>query len=116
MWDGGASDIPTFTNSKLMITWLEKFNKVFESKVRLGLMSVLVVNEAVSFNELKELLQLTDGNLASHLRALEELGFLEVEKQFVGRKPLTTYLATRQGKKAFTEHLDALEALVRGRR
>ncbi|GHB79372.1 winged helix-turn-helix domain-containing protein [Persicitalea jodogahamensis] len=94
--------------------WLEKFNKVFESKVRLGVMSVLVVNESVSFNELKELMQLTDGNLASHLRALEELGFLEVKKQFVGRKPLTTYLATIKGKKAFSEHLDALEALVRG--
>ncbi len=95
------------------MVWLEKFNKIFESKARLGLMSVLVVNEAVSFNELKELLQLTDGNLASHLRALEELGFLKVEKQFVGRKPLTTYLATTKGKKAFAEHLDALEALLR---
>ncbi|WP_373512406.1 winged helix-turn-helix domain-containing protein [Persicitalea sp.] len=93
--------------------WLEKFNKVFESKVRLGLMSVLVVNEAVSFNELKELLQLTDGNLASHLRALEELKFLAVHKEFVGRKPLTTYSATKKGKKAFAEHLDALEALLR---
>ena len=76
-------------------------------------MSVLVVNETVSFNELKELLQLTDGNLASHLRSLEELGFLEVKKQFVGRKPLTTYLSTQKGQKAFAEHLDALEALVR---
>ena len=93
--------------------WLEKFNKVFESKVRLGVMSVLVVNEAVSFNELKELMQLTDGNLASHLRALEELDFLAVRKQFVGRKPLTTYSATNEGRKAFAEHLDALEALLR---
>ncbi len=95
------------------MVWLEKFNKVFESKARLGMMSVLVVNEAVSFNELKELLQLTDGNLASHLRAMEELGFLEVKKQFVGRKPLTTYSATTKGRKAFAEHLDALEALLR---
>lgn len=95
------------------MVWLEKFNKVFESKVRLGVMSVLVVSDAVSFSELKELLQLTDGNLASHLRALEELNYLAVEKQFVGRKPLTTYRATVSGRQAFAEHLDALEALLR---
>lgn len=101
-------------NEKLThMVWLEKFNKVFESKVRLGVMSVLVVNEEVSFNDLKELLQLTDGNLASHLRALEDLTYLKVEKQFVGRKPLTTYRATAPGRQAFAEHLDALEALLK---
>jgi DNA-binding MarR family transcriptional regulator len=93
--------------------WLEKFNKAFESKVRLGLMSVLVVNDAVSFNELKELLQLTDGNLASHLKALEETEYIEVQKQFLGRKPLTTYKATESGKKAFTDHLQVLENMIR---
>ncbi len=93
--------------------WLEKFNKVFESKIRLGLMSVLVVNDAVSFNELKELLQLTDGNLASHLKALEEIKYVEVQKQFAGRKPLTTYKATDLGHKEFTEHLQVLENMIK---
>ncbi|WP_254561268.1 winged helix-turn-helix domain-containing protein [Dyadobacter diqingensis] len=93
--------------------WLEKFNKVFESKIRLGLMSVLVVNDAVSFNELKELLQLTDGNLASHLKALEETEYILVQKQFVGRKPNTTYKVTEAGQKAFTDHLQVLENMIR---
>ena len=93
--------------------WLEKFNKVFESKIRLGLMSVLVVNDAVSFNELKELLQLTDGNLASHLRALEEIEYISIQKQFMGRKPLTTYSATEKGSEAFNEHLHVLEKMIR---
>ncbi|TLV01055.1 winged helix-turn-helix domain-containing protein [Dyadobacter luticola] len=93
--------------------WLEKFNKVFESKIRLGLMSVLVVNDSLSFNELKDLLQLTDGNLASHLKALEETKYIEVQKQFNGRKPLTTYKSTEVGHKAFTEHLQVLENMIR---
>ncbi|MCE7058898.1 transcriptional regulator [Dyadobacter sp. CY343] len=93
--------------------WLEKFNKVFESKIRLGLMSVLVVNDSVSFNELKDLLQLTDGNLASHLKALEEAKYVVFQKQFSGRKPLTTYKATDQGQKAFSEHLQVLENMIR---
>lgn len=93
---------------------LAHFNKAFESKARLSIMSVLMVNDAVSFNELKELLSLTDGNLATHLRALEEQGYVLVQKQFVGRKPNTTYLATEPGKQAFTDHLNALEAFIRG--
>ncbi|WP_221393950.1 transcriptional regulator [Dyadobacter sp. NIV53] len=93
--------------------WLEKFNKVLESKIRLGLMSVLVVNDSLSFNELKELLQLTDGNLASHLRALEETGYIEVQKQFMGRKPHTTYKSTETGQKAFSDHLQVLENMIR---
>jgi DNA-binding MarR family transcriptional regulator len=92
---------------------LEHFNKAFESKARLGIMSVLMVNEALSFNTLKELLNLTDGNLATHLRALEEQGYLNVQKQFVGRKPNTTYAATTEGRQAFTNHLNALEAFIR---
>jgi len=93
--------------------WLENFNKVLESKIRLGLMSVLVVNESLSFNELKELLQLTDGNLASHLRALEDAGYVQVQKQFAGRKPLTTYKSTDTGQKAFSSHLQVLENMIR---
>ncbi|MFZ5552557.1 MAG: winged helix-turn-helix domain-containing protein, partial [Bacteroidota bacterium] len=85
--------------------FLDRFNKSFESKARLGIMSVLVVNDWVEYSTLKDVLQLTDGNLASHIAALEKSGYIEVKKQFIGRKPQTTYRATRQGKKAFTDHL-----------
>lgn len=92
---------------------ITKLNKAFESRIRLGIMSVLVVNEKIEFSELKEMLELTDGNLASHISALEKIKYLEVTKQFVGKKPNTTYFATEQGRKAFTEHLAALEALIK---
>ncbi|WP_266368527.1 winged helix-turn-helix domain-containing protein [Tellurirhabdus rosea] len=96
-----------------MREYLIGFNKAFESKARLGIMSVLMVNDFLSFNALKELLNLTDGNLATHLRALEEQGYLSVQKQFVGRKPNTTYAATEPGRKAFAEHLNALEEFLK---
>lgn len=92
---------------------IEQLNKVFDSRVRLGIMSALLVNEDVSFNDLKALIQVTDGNLASHLRTLEESGYIRVEKGFVGRKTNTTYRVTRQGEKAFRHHLDALEQMIR---
>ena len=92
---------------------LEKFNKTFESRARLGIMSVLMVNESVNFNSLKELLNLTDGNLATHVKALEEAGYLTVKKEFIGRKPNTLYLVTSIGRKAFEDHLGALEAFVK---
>lgn len=95
-----------------MKDYLENINKAFESRARLGIMSVLMVDEKADFNTLKETLQLTDGNLASHLRALEEAEYLRVEKQFVGRKPNTTYHATDAGREAFKSHLDALEQLI----
>ena len=92
--------------------YLENINKAFESRARLGIMSVLMVEDRVDFNTLKDTLQLTDGNLASHLRALEQGEYLQVEKQFVGRKPNTTYFATEAGREAFNSHLDALEQLI----
>lgn len=95
---------------------LININKAFESKARLGIMSVLMVNEQMDFNSLKELLDLTDGNLASHLKALEEGEYIAVNKQFIGRKPNTTYRATDTGKKAFEAHLQALEMLIKGNR
>ena len=98
--------------SRPVKAYLENINKAFESRARLGIMSVLMVEEKVDFNTLKETLQLTDGNLASHLRALEEAAYLRVEKQFVGRKPNTTYHATDAGREAFKSHLDALEQLI----
>ncbi len=95
-----------------MKDYLENINKAFESRARLGIMSVLMVDEKVDFSTLKDTLQLTDGNLASHLRALEEADYLKVEKQFVGRKPNTTYQATDMGIQSFKNHLDALEQLI----
>ena len=92
---------------------LAQFNKAFESKARLNIMSVLMVNDTQSFNALKELLGLTDGNLATHLRALEESGYVVVQKQFIGRKPNTTYSATATGRQAFSDHLTALEEFIR---
>ena len=88
-------------------------NKAFESRVRLGIMSILMVNQAADFITLKQQLNVTDGNIASHINALEKLQYLEVIKQFIGKKPNTSYKATKSGKKAFTEHLDALEKLIK---
>lgn len=76
-------------------------------------MSVLMVNERYDFNSLKELLDATDGNLASHLKGLEKEEYIAVHKTFLGRKPNTTYEATEKGKKAFKQHLDALEQLIK---
>ncbi|MBL0355949.1 MAG: transcriptional regulator [Chitinophagaceae bacterium] len=92
---------------------IKDLNKVFDSRVRLGIMSALVVNESVSYNELKELLGITDGNLASHLKALEENGTIKVQKGFIGRKTNTTYSVTKAGEKAFKAHLDALAKMIK---
>jgi DNA-binding HxlR family transcriptional regulator len=91
----------------------ENFNKAFENRVRLQIMSVLMVNERYDFNSLKELLDITDGNLASHLKALEKEEYIKVNKSFVGRKPNTNYEATEKGKDAFRKHLDAMEQLIK---
>jgi DNA-binding HxlR family transcriptional regulator len=85
---------------------------VFESRIRLGIMSALMVNDTMDFNALKELLDLTDGNLASHLKALEQQEIITVSKQFIGRKPSTSYQATRHGRELFRMHLAALEKLI----
>ena len=92
---------------------IENLNKAFESRVRLGIMSVLMVADQVDFVTLKEQLQVTDGNIASHITALEKLAYIKVEKKFIGKKPNTTYLVTTQGKKAFKEHINALEKLIK---
>ncbi|HMT97566.1 MAG TPA: transcriptional regulator [Ferruginibacter sp.] len=88
-------------------------HKVFDSRVRLGIMSALMVNDHVNFNELKEVLQITDGNLASHMKALEENKMIKVQKGFIGRKTNTTYSITKNGEKLFKMHLDALEQMIR---
>ena len=92
---------------------LEEFDKAFENRIRLQIMSVLSVNRNYDFNSLKELLQVTDGNLASHLKALEKEDYISIFKSFIGRKPNTQYSATEKGKNAFKKHLQVLENLIR---
>jgi DNA-binding MarR family transcriptional regulator len=96
-----------------VIDYLQDLNKAFESRVRLGIMSALMVNEALDFNALKELLDVTDGNLASHTRALEQEKFIRVDKSFIGRKPNTRFSITQAGRLAFEKHLEALEKMLR---
>nr|WP_322626031.1 transcriptional regulator [uncultured Flavobacterium sp.] len=91
---------------------LQHINKAFDHRIRLGIMSILMVNEYADFTTLKELLGVTDGNLASHAKALEAEEYITVEKQFIGKKPNTRYIATPTGRKAFREHIDALEKLI----
>lgn len=93
---------------------IEHLNKVFDSRIRLGIMSAVMVNDEVNFNDLKELIQVTDGNLASHLKTLEENNYIKVNKGFVGRKTNTTYAVTKAGEKAFKSHIEALEKMIKG--
>lgn len=88
-------------------------HKAFESRIRLGIMSALAVNDTLDFNSLKEYLNVTDGNLASHIKALEKEKFIGVEKSFIDRKPNTKYFMTKEGIKAFNEHLKALEKIIK---
>ncbi|MDZ7635651.1 MAG: transcriptional regulator [Bacteroidales bacterium] len=94
---------------------LANFNKAFESRIRLGIMSVLAVSNSMAFTGLKETLAVTDGNLASHLRALEEGGYINMEKSFINRKPNTNYTITEKGLESFKSHLQALEELINKR-
>jgi DNA-binding MarR family transcriptional regulator len=93
---------------------IHQLNKAFDSRVRLGIMSALLVNDGLNYNTLKELLQLTDGNLASHLKALEEVKYIKVRKGFIGRKSNTIYTITALGEREFKKHIHALEKLISG--
>ena len=93
---------------------IEQLNKIFDSRIRIGIMSALMVSEEVNFNDLKALIDVTDGNLASHLKTLEENSYLKVQKGFIGRKTNTIYTITKTGEKAFRQHLDALEKIIKG--
>jgi DNA-binding MarR family transcriptional regulator len=99
-----------------MKNYIDDLNKAFESRIRLGIMSILMVNDGVDFGNLKEMLNITDGNLASHIAALEKMEYVNVNKQFVGKKPNTSYTITKLGKKAFGDHLDALEKILKNRK
>jgi DNA-binding HxlR family transcriptional regulator len=93
---------------------IDSLQKAFESRVRLGIMSILILHDWVEFVELKDILMVTDGNLASHLSALEKLQFIQIRKQFIGNKPNTSYAATILGRESFGNHLNALEDLIKG--
>ncbi len=86
-----------------------KFDKLLQHEVRLGIMSALMVNDQMDYNAMKQLLGLTDGNLASNINQLEKHDYITVYKEFVGKKPKTSYAATETGKLAFKQHLQALE-------
>lgn len=93
---------------------IEHLNKLFDSRIRIGIMSALMVNDTISFNDLKTLLDVTDGNLATHLKTLEENNYIKVQKGFIGKKTNTTYTITRVGETAFRNHLQALEKIING--
>lgn len=88
-------------------------NKIFDSRIRIGIMSALIVNETLNFNDLKSLIEVTDGNLATHLKTLEEHKYIMVKKGFIGRKTNTTYTITPKGEDAFRAHLDAFEKIIK---
>ncbi|MCH7408761.1 transcriptional regulator [Belliella sp. DSM 111904] len=90
-----------------------KYDKAFENVIRLQVMSILMANERFDFNGFKEMMEVSDGNLSTHLRTLEKLEYIAVEKSFVGRKPQTNYWATTKGRLAFQEHLNYLENLIK---
>ena len=92
---------------------IQQLNKVFDSRIRIGIMSALIVNDSLNFNDLKALIDVTDGNLATHLKTLEENEYIKVQKGFIGRKTNTTYSITKAGEKAFRAHIDALEAIIK---
>ncbi len=91
----------------------QNLDKAFDNKIRLGVMSILSVNSRASFNHLKEMLEVTDGNLASHLKSLEIAGYISVKKSFNNRKPNTNYEITESGVAAFERHLKALEDILK---
>ncbi len=92
---------------------IDALNKAFDNRIRLGIISALAVNSELNFNALKEALQVTDGNLASHLKGLEEYGYIAVNKGFIGRKPNTVYTITPEGYAALKAHFEALEEMIR---
>jgi len=96
-----------------MVNIIANLNKAFDSRIRLGIMSILMVNDSADFSTIKELLELTDGNLASHIKALEGLDYIRSSKQFIDRKPNTNYMVTELGRHSFREHLNALENLIK---
>jgi DNA-binding HxlR family transcriptional regulator len=96
-----------------MKTEIDQLNKIFDSRIRIGIMSALMVSEDLNFNDLKAIVDATDGNLATHLKTLEENGYIKIHKGFIGKKTNTTYSKTKAGEKAFRAHLDAMEQIIK---
>lgn len=94
----------------------DDLHKAFESRIRLGIMSALAVNDSLDFSALKEFLDVTDGNLATHIKKLEKEGFIEVEKSFIDNKPNTKYSMTKEGKKAFGSYLNVMEEIIKAQK
>lgn len=94
----------------------ENFDRVLEHRMRLQIMGVLAANESYDFNALKELLQTTDGNLATHIKALEREKYIIVQKSFVDRKPNTRYKISERGRLAFKKHIEAMEEIIKSQR
>lgn len=93
-----------------------KLDRLIHERLRLGILSALSVNESLTFNELKKLLDTTDGNLSVHARKLEEAGYIGCTKSFEGRMPRTDYRLAAAGKRALERYLDHMEALIRAMR
>lgn len=89
-----------------------KLDRLIHGRVRLGILSALAVNDALQFNDLKRLLDTTDGNLSVHARKLEDAGYVEARKFFDDRTPRTEYRLTASGREAFGSYLDRLESLI----
>lgn len=94
----------------------ENLDKILEHRLRLQVISVLAANDSYEFTALKELLDTTDGNLATHLKALEKEKYISISKSFIDRKPNTRYKITERGRSAFKRHLDAMEELIKQQR
>lgn len=112
--EGSIFEIHHSRTHQTIMNPISNLNKVFDSRIRLGVMSSLMVNSEMSFNDLKQMLEVTDGNLATHLVNLEENGYIKVHKGFIGRKTNTTYSITKAGEKSFKEHIEALESMIKG--
>ncbi len=95
---------------------LPDIDRLVHERMRLGIVSALAANDSLAFNDLKKLLQTTDGNLSVHARKLEEAGYVACTKSFAGRVPKTEYRLTTQGRKALERYLDHMEALIRAMR
>jgi DNA-binding MarR family transcriptional regulator len=93
-----------------------KFDRLVYERVRLGIMSALAVNERLTFNELKGLFEVSDGNLSAHARKLEEAGYLECNKSFEGRRPKSEYRITAAGRRALHRYLEHIEAVIKATR
>lgn len=101
----GLTEIPGLRESEL--------DRLIHERVRLGIVSALAVNETLAFNDLKALLNVTDGNLSAHARKLEDAGYLVCMKGYEGRVPRTEYRITREGRAALESYLEHMEALIR---